>query len=116
MDRQTKHSPPLGQRRPAFPLRGKWGDFADYRKCVPSMNYCYFFFLMEIKIIHEVCKTNKDKSTEKISPPLLLKPPYIYMRKCNAESQKRSTKGSNFKEDDSVLCPSRSYYSMPSPL
>ena len=78
MDRQTKHSPPLGQRRPAFPLRGKWGDFADYRKCVPSMNYCYFFFLMEIKIIHEVCKTNKDKSTEKISPPLLLKPPYIY--------------------------------------
>ena len=39
-------------------------------------------------------KTNKDKSTE-IFPPLLLllKPLYImYMRSCNAESQKRSAK------------------------
>ena len=33
------------------------------------------------------------------------------MRMCNAESQKRSAKGSNFKEDDR-LCPSRCYYSV----
>ena len=33
-----------------------------------------------------------------------------YMRKCNAESQKMSAKGFNFREDDSVLH-SRSYYS-----
>ena len=48
-------------------------------------------------------KTNKDKSTE-IRIPLLLKPNlYEYMRTCNAESQKRSAKGSNFKEDDRPL-------------
>ena len=58
-------------------------------------------------------KTNKNKTIE-IFPPLLLAPPYEYicviaymhcmcMCMCNAERQKRSEKGSNFKEDDSSL-------------
>ena len=50
-------------------------------------------------------KTNKDKSTE-IFPPRLLIPTDI------CTSQKKSAKGSNFKEDDRGLCPSRSYYSV----
>ena len=65
----------------------------------------------KFKIVVEVCikrKTNKDKSTEIISP-LLPKPSYVYVRTCNAECQKRSAKGSNFKEDDSDLPPRTTY-------
>ena len=48
-------------------------------------------------------KTKKDKSTE-IVPSLLLTPPNICAwRMCNAESQKRSAKGSDFKEEDRAL-------------
>ena len=48
-------------------------------------------------------KTKKDKSTE-IVPSLLLTPPNICaLRMCNAESQKRSAKGSDFKEEDRAL-------------
>ena len=45
-------------------------------------------------------KANTAKSTE-IFLPLHLKP--TNMRTCNAESQKRSAKGSNFKEVDNAL-------------
>ena len=45
-------------------------------------------------------KTNKDKSTE-LFPYLILKPTHIHT--CNAESQNRSAKGYNLKEDDRVL-------------
>ena len=44
-------------------------------------------------------KSNKGKSAE-IVPPLLLTQPYGYMGMCNVESQKRSAKGSNFKEEN----------------
>ena len=47
-------------------------------------------------------ETNKDKSTE-IFPPLLLKPTVCALRMCNVKGQKRSAKGSNFKEDDRDL-------------
>ena len=48
-------------------------------------------------------KTNKDKSTE-IVLPLFHKPTYsIYAR--NDKNQKRSAKGSNFKEDTRTLKP-----------
>ena len=68
MDRQTKHSPPLGQRRPAFPLRGKWGDFADYRKFVPSMNYCYFFSL-KLRLFMKFVKQTKTNLQKKYLHP-----------------------------------------------
>ena len=45
-------------------------------------------------------KRNRDISTE-IVPPLLLEPTYGFISE--AENQKRSAKGSNFKEDDRAL-------------
>ena len=55
-------------------------------------------------------KTNKDETIE-IFPLLLLKTPYTVYAHVQGNSQKRSVKGSNFREDDSAF-PSRSYYSM----
>ena len=45
--------------------------------------------------------TNKDKFTE-IFPRLFFKPPYICAR-AMPRAEKKSAKGSNFKEDDSAL-------------
>ena len=72
------------------------------------------FFKPLIKFVHQVCITNKVKTNnnKKIYINMSSTPPpqttlyclYVhYMRNCNAERQKWSAKGFNFKEDDSVL-------------
>ena len=68
-----------------------------------SLNFSLFMrFVLQIK-------TNKDKSTETVSP-LLFTPPY--RGQCNAENQKMSAKGSNFTEDDRALPPSLFVYNL----
>ena len=61
---------------------------------------------LDFKFVHNYeyykVKTNMDKSTE-IFPPPSSSNYNLYMRTCNAERQKRSAKGSNFKEDERAL-------------
>ena len=62
------------------------------------MNFCFVFNktkFIKFKFVHEVHILKKNKQRQiyrNISTP----PP----RTCNAESEKRIAKGSNFKEDD----------------
>ena len=63
-----------------------------------------------------ISETNKEKYTE-IFPPLLIKPPYMYMLMyIQCREPKRSEKKSNFKEDDRALLLYRTYYSMLLPV
>ena len=60
---------------------------------------------MEFKLVQEVCN-KKEKQTKKnlqkyVHPSSLNQ--LIYAHVCNAESQERSAKGSNLKEDDRAL-------------
>ena len=99
---------------PTIPLSGKWGDFVDRRTFV---NLIIFFLLRFLKLSYlsffmkfvTQSKTKKGKYTE-IFPPLLLWPTYMYMRTCNAESQKSQQKVPVLKETTG-LCPSLCYYS-----
>ena len=58
----------------------------------------YFFLIIEFKFVLEVCiiNTNKRQIYRSIFTPSPRTTLYRYMRICNAKSQKRSAKGSNF--------------------
>ena len=73
---------------------------------------CFIFCLLWFKSLNFglfmkfvfLRKTNKFKSLY-IVPPLLLEPTYVQYAHVKCREQKRSAKGSNFKEDDRVLPP-----------
>ena len=111
VDRQTKHSLPLTKLTTDQHFLSEWkvGRFCGLKKsCTVNELFLVFSKKNQLKFVYEVCIINQNKQRQiyilYIFPPLSIKPTDICaLCTCNAESQKRSAKGLNFKENDRAL-------------